>query len=336
MDVVDIRVPEEAPCTCTRPVFRIPATADAEQIGHIRSHARAVLVFGPDASATDVTTSLDTIAREAPRTACSAIALAARESLPDFQQLVDDDRLFYLAGGALSPRDLDALIDGALGERQLTATTNRLLSASVVRRIALAQSVAELADALRAAASAKIIDATRTRCVLFDREQQMLWIPNESAGESMSAGVVGFIVRTGSTVCLTHLDGDARFDRDLDDPEGDGGDRFLGVPIRADGAVVAVLVAIRAAYAPPFEPLAVAAMEAIAAHASPYAAAWLGDAPDSDGLYRPRALRATEPLAENAEPLRLDGAWMRRATWLFIATLIALILGLVAFKEWLA
>jgi hypothetical protein len=82
---------------CTRPVFRIPPGTAAEQIGNIRNHASAVLVFGPGASANEDTATLNALQD----TACSAIVFAARKSLADFQRLVDDDRLFYLASGEL-------------------------------------------------------------------------------------------------------------------------------------------------------------------------------------------------------------------------------------------
>jgi hypothetical protein len=76
-------------------------------------------------------------------------------------------------------------------------------------------------------------------------------------------------------------------------------------------------------------------MEALAAHASPYAAAWLGDT-DSIGPFRRGALRAVEqPPGSASEPLQLEPAWMRRATWLFFTTLLALLAAFVALKEWL-
>ena len=99
---------------------------------------------------------------------------------------------------------------------------------------------------------------------------------------------------------------------------------------------MAVLAAMRPANALPFEPLDVAAMEALAAHASPYAAAWLDDAPDASGPFRRRALRAVEqPPGSASEPLHLESAWMRRATWLFLTTLLTLVAAVVALKEWL-
>ena len=329
--VVGSRVPEEVSGGCTRPVFRIPAGAGAEEIGDIRSHPDAVLVFGPNAAAHEVTSTLDALQE----TACRAIVFAARESLAEFQSLIDDDRLFYLACGELPPRELDALIDAALGERKANPSLDRYLSAAGLRRIALAQSIVELTNALRGAA-ANAVAAERTRCALFDSARGTLWVPNESTSESPAAGLVSFIFRTGLTVCLPHLDGDPRFDRDLDDPDGDAADRFLGVPIRADGKVVAVLTAMRPGHALPFEPVDVAAMETLAAHAGPYAAAWLDDSPDWGGPFRLRALRALEqPPGSASEPLHLESVWMRRATWLFFTTLLALLGAFVALKGWL-
>jgi hypothetical protein len=329
--VVGGRVPEEAPGGCTRPVFRIPPGGGAEQIGNIGNHASAVLVFGPDASANEVTATLDAV----PNTVCSAIVFASRESLPDFQRLIDDDRLFYLACGELPPRELEALIDSALGERKPVATIDRYITAASLRRIALAQSIVELTNALRAAAG-MTVGAERTRCVLFDSERGTFWVPDESAAESTAAGLAGFIFRTGASVCLAHLDGDARFDRDLDNPEGDAADRFVGVPICAGGKVVAVLTAMRPGSASAFEPLDIAAMEALAAHASPYAAAWLADAPDAGGPFRLRALRAADQTPGSAsEPLQLEAVWMRRATWLFFASLLTLLAAFIVLKGWL-
>jgi GAF domain-containing protein len=282
-------------------------------------------VFGPNASAADVTASL--LAQRN----VAAIVLTRRERLPDFQQLVDDDRLFYLACGELATRDLEALIESARGAQHATPALDRYVSATSLRRIAIAQSVAEFAEALRAAAMSTV-DCERTRCVLFDSERHALWVPNESGGNSTASGIAGFILHTGLTVCVPHLGRDPRFDRDLDNPDGDPTDRFIGVPIRADGRVVAVIAAMRPAHALPFEPIDIAGLEALAAHASPYAAAWLVDSRDVAGPFRTRALRAVEP---TSEPLRLDSAWMRRATWLFVVTLIALIATLLALKGWI-
>lgn len=319
--------PEE----CTRPVFRIASKPGHERIAAIGNHERAVLVFGPDASAASVAAWLDALAQQAPNTVCTNIVVAPKERIAEFQELIDADRLFYLSRGALRERDLDALIESALVSQRPDVSLDRYPSANDLRRMALAQSASELADALRSAA-ANAVQAERTRCVLFDRQRQVLWAPNESdEGESPAVGLVSFIQRTGMTVCLPRMGDDPRFDLDLDNPYGESSDRFLGVPIRAGrGATMAVLVVVRPAQEPPFEPLDIAEMEAIAAHAGPYVASWLVDPEEAEGPFRSSALRALDqPLTAGPEPLRLEAKWMRRAPWLAIAAFAAFVLALV-------
>ena len=105
-----------------------------------------------------------------------------------------------------------------------------------------------------------IVETRRSRCVLFDREQQALWCPGDGYEEASAAvGLASFIVRTGMTVCLARLDGDPRADLELDNPDGDPSDRFLGIPVRAPrGAIVAVLIALRPERDSAFEPAEVA------------------------------------------------------------------------------
>jgi hypothetical protein len=321
---------ESQPDGCTRPVFRVASAIDAAWWDTVAAHARAVVVFGPGALAADVTASLDALAQHAPHTVCASIVLTTDDRLAEFQELIDADRIFYLSRGELSERDLDALIESALQEKPPHVSLDDYLSADSLRRLALAQSVAELAAALRTAIT-KAVDAERSRCIFYDSDRHALWIPNESEGESSAVGLVSFIFRTGSAVCLSRLGDDARFDHDLDNPDGDAFDRFLGVPVRTGGgAVMAVLVAVRPASERPFEPLEIAALEAVAAHASPYVAAWLVDADESESPFRRNALRELDaPITAGPEPLRLDPRWTRRASSLAVAALIAALLALV-------
>jgi hypothetical protein len=98
---------------------------------------------------------------------------------------------------------------------------------------------------------------------------------------------------------------------------------------------MAVLAATRSVNERPFEPIDVAAMEAIAAHASPYVAAWLVE-PADEGPFRQRALRELEqPYSIGPEPLRLEPAWTRRATWFAVASFVALLVAFAALKGWL-
>ncbi len=259
------------------------------------AHAAAVLCFAPGSSPRQVRAAVATLRRDAPRTACLSIVLAGASDLAELQELIDDDGLFYVAPVALSDADAAGLIASAAGAlRQRTdpaagqaappsLALDRLLPAGTLQRLAIAATAADLAGAAGAAA-ARAAGARRGHCVLFDRERQALWAPAADAEtrHSPAVGLVSFVLRTGRTLRLPRIGDDPRFDRDLDDPDGEASDRFLAVPVRAgDGEVVAVLTALRPAAEPAFEPAAAAALETVAAHLAPYLTPWIAGGADA-------------------------------------------------------
>jgi len=312
----------------TQPLVRIPSALDFAQLHAVRGYEQVVLVFGPGAATHDVAAALEVLAEQAPRTRCTSIVLGGRETLSDFQPLIDANRLFYLSCGDLPERQLEALIDGARRTNEWDDSAHLFLPADDLRRMATAESVADIADAVERAIG-NVIEGARSRCVLFDHEQQVLWCPSDANAEaSASVGLISFIVRAGKTVCAARLSSDPRVDLDLDDPDGQPSDHFLGVPVRAPrGVIVAVLVALRREHDPAFEPAEMAILEALAAHASPYLAAWLVQTPGSP--FRHNALRELDqPLLAGPEPLRLDPSWTRGTPWLAAATFVALLMAL--------
>ena len=317
------------PASMAQPLYRVREALDAGQLASIRGYEHVVLVFGPEAAAHGVMASLDVLASQAPRTRCSSIVLSAPDQLADFQPLVNADRLFYLSGGDLPERQLAALVDGARGMNGRDGAIDLGLPVDDLRRMALADNVAEVADAVERSIGT-VMKTRRSRCVLFDREEDVLWTPGEGAEEaSAAAGVISFVLRSGMSVCLARLAGDPRVDLDLDDPDGVSSDRFLGVPVRAPrGVVVAVIVALRPQQDPPFEPRDVATLEALAAQVSPYLATWLVQSPDSP--FRYHALRELDqPLLAGPEPLHLTPLWTRGTPWLVAATFAAFVLALL-------
>jgi membrane fusion protein (multidrug efflux system) len=306
----------------------------------------AVVCFAPGCSADEVRAALDGL--DQTKAAYLGVVLTGTSSLAGFQDLVDGDRIFYLSRGALSDRDLARLITSAADAlpRRMnqpdSQSAERPLSIEALRRLALARSLPELAEAA-GAAILEAASAQRGRCLVFDPQRQALWSPTskdtENAeneperGESPAVGLASFILRTGLTVCLPRVGDDPRFDPDLDNPEGDPAERFLGVAVRgADGGGTAILVALRQAQEPPFEPREIAALEAVAAHLAPYLAA-LAPAAGAAGLqrgpFRERALRERELAALPLEPLRLAPGWTRWTWWLLMGALAAALLALV-------
>lgn len=324
-----------------RGLFLLPAAGDS-LAGQVAAYPGAILCFGPGSTPGRIRAVLETLEREAPQTACLSVALAGTDDLAAFQDLIDDDRLFYLSRGPLSDRDLAGLLEGAAGalERRMqrralrTASPDGSLPVDLLRQFALARTLEELAGAAVAAVS-QATGAERGRCLIYDPRREAVWSPGdgadpETAGESPAVGLVSFILRSGQTLCLPRVGEDTRFDADLDNPGGDPADRFLGVPVRnAEGDVVAVLAALRPARETPFEPREIAALETVASQVSPYLAAWAPSAVPESGPFRERALRERDLSLTPLEPLRLTPAWTRWTWWLLMASLAAGLLALV-------
>ena len=327
------------------PVFQVAGGLQVP-VSQVAATPLAVLVFGPGALPEEVRTALDLLEREASGTARASLVFSATRDLAGFQELLDEDRIFYLARGPLSERDTAALVasasDALEGRVHVPASRpspfhvslDRFLTADRLRALALAQDAAGLAECVRAAI-VEAVAADRGRCTVFDPQCQGLWSPGEGDDpedrESPAVGLTSFILRTGLPVCLPRIGEDPRFDPELDDPEGDAADRFLGVPVRAgDGEVVAVLAALRRPEEPTFEPLEIAALEAVAAHVAPYLKPWLPSHEPAAGPFRAQALREQEGAMSLAlEPLRLTPAWTRWTWWLAMAALAAALLACV-------
>lgn len=326
-----------------RGLFLLAAAGDS-LAAQVAEYAGAILCFGPGSSPDRVRSVLETLEREAPQTACLSVVLTAAgtDDLGAFQDLIDDDRLFYLSRGPLSDRDLAGLLEGAAGalarrmQRQAlrAASPDSSLPVDMLRQFALARTIEELAAAT-VAAVAQAAGAERGRCLLYDPQREAVWSPGdgadpETAGESPAVGLISFILRAGQTLCLPRVGEDSRFDPDLDNPGGDPADRFLGVPVRnAEGDVVAVLSALRDAQHAPFEPREIAALEAVASQVSPYLVARAPSAVSRSGPFRERALRERDLSLTPLEPLRLTPAWTRWTWWLLMAALVAGLLALI-------
>jgi GAF domain-containing protein len=283
----------------------------------------SVVCFAPGVSPAFVAQTLEDVS-------CASIVQGAGDTLDDYAALLEHDRLFYLSRGALGDRDLAAIIESAAESREISP--QRELSADVLRRIALAQSLNELAASIRAAI-VRTVSAERGRCLLYDRDRQVLWSPSrgEDDGESIAVGLSSFVLRIATSASVFHLADDPRFDPDLDNPDGRPTDRFLGVPVCShNGEVIAVLVALRPSDDREFEPLDVDALEALASHVAPYLAAWMPAADSNDTPFRAHALRElAAPVIAAAEPLRLDPRWMRSVPLLATLTLLLILLAAI-------
>jgi membrane fusion protein (multidrug efflux system) len=288
-----------------------------------------------------------------------ALVLAGGPDLTHFQELIDGDRLFYLAQEPPPAEDLLALLRGAAAPRRAKSAeaevgdereTARRLVAAVAAVAAQTQpsgAARSLADAAR-----DLVAAERSYCLLYDAAHDSLWeegtIGSEARRESASVGLVSFVLRTGRPVRVERLAADPRFDREADDPEALGDERFTAVPITGQGAVRGdlhgVLVAVRRAEQAPFSPAETALLASLAEQVAPTFGQLLlaRIEPVSEelygaGLFRPEALEHSQRgLDSEGDLLRLDPAWMRWTYRLLTAALVAglLFLGLARVREY--
>lgn len=336
--------------------FAVIPVASTELTAHLHDPRPVILCFGHGSSPDLVASALQILDERDPRPAHLALVVNPSEGAGGFQELLDEDRLFYVASGPLPAAEIVALLEAAVAElrRGRDAPAQRAAARAAIpfpvepatlRRLALAQSAAEASEILSAAAAAAS-GAERGRCLLFDGEERALWSPGPD-GEAPSAhspavGLASFVLRTGRPLCLPRVGEDHRFEPDLDAPEGARGDRYLAVPVRdPDGEPVAVLVALRPASREQFAGADIAALDRLALHAAPFLAAWAQAAPHAKqvaerGPFRERALSELEaPSGAASEPLRLTPAWTRGVYWLLLWLLAASVgaLALVRLPE---
>jgi multidrug resistance efflux pump len=263
-----------------------------------------------------------------------------------FQDLIDTDSLFYLSQEPVPPADLIALLRSAANRWRAVALQGdgeeRRRASFAQRLVAAAQSLAtqqQPAGATRTAADAveDLVRADRGYCLLYDPNSDTLWEgakpDEEDRRESAAVGLVSFVVRTGLPIVLERIGADPRFDRDADDPKGEGEERFAAVPVvGADGRVLAVLAAVRTPREQPFDDEDLRALTQLAEQAAPTLARFRPPGKSTEGL--PATLLFREEAVEfhqvgvrsEGDLLRVDPGWMR---WTYRLLLGAVAAGLL-------
>lgn len=307
----------------------------------------AVLCLGKLLSPVEARSLLET----APDPAGSPLALLTAAG-PDpalFQDLIDEDRLFYLSQGELPPRELSDLVRSALDRRRKSLETEpapaglrqTLLAA---RRIA-AQPDLPSAGELLPLAVEEAVDTDRAYCLLYDPEEDVLWsrasgLESEERYESSAVGLVSFVARTGRPVRVERASEDPRYEREADDHAGGSSGPLLALPIKAEaeGRVLAVLCAVREPERPSFSPADEEALALLAATvAPPLAQLELAARLEAESRARDRHLRerTSEVFREEAldhyvsagsregDWLRLSPRWTDATFWLLVGLVAA-------------
>jgi hypothetical protein len=276
------------------------------------------------------------------------IVAAAGPDLELFQDLIAEDRIFYLSQRPPAPDELAALIGNAVrlyeARRDAAAAGDagtpaagaapispRFEISEVLRALAVQPGLGERAEVL-AEAAREAVDAQRAYCLLYAPHDDTLWTRDRATGverrDSAAVGIASFVLRSGMGLLVPRAGRDSRYDREADDPEGDGSERLIAAPVRGeDGRVLAVLVAVRSAREAEFGAAHLELLERLGTPAAPFLPPprpeeVLGD----DTLFRREALERYQALDEAQDPLRLSPSWTRWTYWTLLAALAGALL----------
>ncbi len=246
-----------------------------------------------------------------------------------FQDLIDADRLFYLSPGEPSPPDLAALVRAALRRGRETVTeelapAGLLPALNTARRVASQSDLGSAGELLQIAAQ-ECVEADRVYCLLYDRAGEVLWsraaaLSTEERRESSAVGLVSFIARTGRAVRIERAAEDPRFEREADDPLGERCEHLLGVPVRTEDSVLAVLCAVRDSGRTSFSSSDEAALAMLAATVAPalgqLTLATRLDATSRNTIFRAEAFEHHVAGTREGDWLRLSPRWTTATFWL--------------------
>ena len=215
-----------------------------------------------------------------------------------------------------------------------------------VRRMALQRELVGMA-AVAAECAAELAHGVRARCYYVNLEQEQLWTPE---GDPLSMrGLAGLAARQRQSRVASRAQAEPGYCREIDDPEGSGGERLLAQPILAtQDEVHAVVVVARSPALPPFGAAELSVLALWAEQVAPLfhmlhlegiaeEAHRASEVAGRPSLYREEALAHVSTGEKDLGQLvhRLP-AWLFHSHWLAVAWIstTALFFALVPVKEY--
>jgi membrane fusion protein (multidrug efflux system) len=303
-----------------------------------------VLVCGEHLPGTSAADFLQRVVTRFPQAGTVNVVLAAGEVREAFQELVDEDELFYLSSEPLPVSEIGSVIRGAIDHHEVrrqprpesrwqdSGAAAHVLD--MMRNLARAEGIKEAAP-LIAETVVEIMIAERVHLLLYDPIEETLSAINddEERVESAAAGLVGFVARSGSSVLVPEARSDPRFDQEADDPPGSGDEQLLVVPVvDSSRRVLVVLVAVRSSDQPRFSQDERDRLRLLAGQLTPVfqhltlkselEAVTTRDVAamqkQSADIYRQEALEYHEAHGVEGRLLDLSPAWTRWTYWLVL------------------
>lgn len=313
--------------------FRLKETTSIPEVERLLEEDMvAVIVFGPVLKPLQMRSLLlSRSERKAPR----SINIILYDKTPQsaFQDMLDDDMIFYISHVSIAAKQLRSTVDASLRcyTEQLSATKiarpaqdDEEYLSSLCQRLTRKTDLPGVTCAI-SEELARLLGATKARCLFYDPENEMLYADDSERGlqEAISvvAGVVGYVARTGELVRVESLTKDPRYDPVADNPGETRGAHFIAHAIlAADGATIGVLIATRPSYLSPFAEADEKRITKLEKCVAPLLSMFLSDMQkrqsylDSDGshrnLFRKEALEFQNSAESEGKLLRKIPLWL--------------------------
>ncbi|HEU4612226.1 MAG TPA: HlyD family efflux transporter periplasmic adaptor subunit [Kofleriaceae bacterium] len=269
------------------------------------------------------------------------IVFLLADSHGECAEVADPLRVFYrLVRGMQTERVRELLqqaaaIHPALPPREVDPALTAAVAAHVSRVGATTgpeQAAAAIVESVRA-----LVDADRVQCLFCDDATGTVWsgLDEDSRDADASEGLTGFAIRTAAGIHIPRAAADPMYRREIDDRDGDGGERLAIQPVVGpDGHVHAVVVAARGPRRPMFGDDEIARLEAFAVAVAPYlmqlelrieADAIIGDRLDRgpSDVFRLEAIMAMVRRGSRGDVVRVHPRWVSAAYWVILAALVS-------------
>lgn len=313
------------------------ADDEAAALRFLDQHEVAVLCLGPRLPPQRARHLLSEARGRRPGAGCAQIVVAAGSEGAELEELAGDEQLFYFSGAPLAAADLAALVASGA---ELTAAAGREAEGARLEpdgrkllqdltRFLATQPQVEAAEERIAGAVAGLLRAQRAFCLACV-------VPDESRRHP-TAGLTGFVARTGQSILLDRAGRDARYAAEAEGSRIGRDERLLAVSVRGAGSrSLALLLAVRSPASPAFTPADRGALELLAEQVSFYFRGF--DLPSStsepDGagvgaqgrqqLYRREALtHYATGRRPQGDVIRVAPRWAAWTYWLLLAILAA-------------
>lgn len=273
-----------------------------------------------------------------------------------FQDLISDDNLYFLTQEPVIDADLVAILESALersrylrrqagdGAEPPAGQAPHVLQTivEVSRRVALQREL-DQAGQLTVEAIREVVEADRAYYLIYDPEHEVLFSGDPGSRnfreESAAVGLVSFVARTGRALLRDRMGDDPRYEKEADDPQGTGRERFLAAPVKGSTRkVLAVLVAIRRETEPTFSDRDLVNLEILADQvASSFSQLALQAQIDKELRRREKQMREdslnvfrdeavdhyVSGRGAEGQVLRISPEWTRWTYWMLLGLLLA-------------